>query len=181
VESKSVPDADAGVVSEREAVSLLPFGPSSAPLLAEWLARLHVARWHPDPDAWVRWARDPPPAGAHALIDVDGRPVGYLRWQRVGRETLDALGLSEIPAGSVDIDILIGEPDCLGRGVGPRALELLIERLRDDKSVPLIGLSPSIDNVAAQRAYLRAGFRKAREYDAPGFGRCALMLMQLDR
>jgi aminoglycoside 6'-N-acetyltransferase len=168
-------------VSEREAVSLLPFGENNALLLAEWLARPHVARWHPDPDAWVRWARNPPPAGAQALIACDGRPVGYLRWQRVGREALDSFGLSEIPAGSVDIDILIGEADCVGRGVGPGALELLVERLRDDKSVPLIALSPSIDNVAAQRAYLKAGFRKTREYDAPGFGRCALMLVQLDR
>jgi len=167
-------------VSGDDAVSLIPFDRSHAPLLAEWLARPHVAPWHPDPGAWLRWALNPPQEGAHALIDWDGRPIGYLRWQKVSRETLDNIGLFEIPAGSVDIDILIGETDSVGRGLGPKAFSLLIDALRLDESVRLLGLSPSIDNVVAQRAYAKAGFRKARDYDPPGFGRCALMVMRLE-
>jgi hypothetical protein len=42
---------------------------------------------------------NPPEAGAQALIDWDGRPIGYLRWQKVSRETLDSLRLIEIPEG----------------------------------------------------------------------------------
>jgi aminoglycoside 6'-N-acetyltransferase len=168
-------------VSGDDAVSLIPFDRSQAAPLAEWLARPHVAPWHPDPGAWLRWALNPPQEGAHALIDWDGRPIGYLRWRKVSRETLDSLALFEIPAGSVDIDILIGEADRVARGFGPRALSLLIERLRKEASVPLVGLTPSVDNVAAQRAYEKAGFRKVREYEAPGFGRGVLMVMRLDQ
>lgn len=163
-------------VSAAAKVSLRPFAPTHAPLLAEWLKRPHVARWHPDADARVAWALNPPQGAAQALIVLGARPIGHLRWTSVDRETLDALGLFDIPAGSVDIDILIGETDCVGRGYGPAALVALIETLRADESIPVLGLSPSIANIAAQRAYAKAGFRKTREYDAPGFGRCALMV-----
>jgi aminoglycoside 6'-N-acetyltransferase len=146
-------------------ITLVALDRSSESLLAEWLARPHVARWYPDPAARLEWALDPPPAGANALIACDGRPIGYLSWQKVGRETLNSLGLLEIPAGSVDIDILIGETDCVGRGIGPQALALLVEKLSQDASVPLLGLTVSVRNTAAIRAYERAGFRKAREYE----------------
>jgi RimJ/RimL family protein N-acetyltransferase len=168
-------------VSGGDAVSLIPFDRSDAALLTEWLARPHVAPWHPDPGASLRWALNPPQAGAHALIDWDGRPIGYLRWQKVDRETLDSLGLTEIPEGSVDIDILIGETDCVGRGLGPRALSLLVETLREDGSIPLLGLTTSVLNAGAQRAFEKAGFRKLRDYEPPGFGACALMVMHVDR
>jgi RimJ/RimL family protein N-acetyltransferase len=168
-------------VSGGDAVSLIPFDRSDAALLTEWLARPHVAPWHPDPGASLRWALNPPQAGAHALIDWDGRPTGYLRWQRVDRKTLDSLGLTEIPEGSVDIDILIGETDCVGRGLSPRALSLLVETLREDGSIPLLGLTTSVLNAAAERAFEKAGFRKLRDYEPPGFGACALMVMHVDR
>lgn len=160
-------------------LELATFEPAHAPLLAGWLARSHVARWHPEPKAWVEAALNPPRDGAQALIVLGARPIGYLRWRKVSRETLDTLGLLEIPAGGVDIDILIGETDCVGQGLGPRALAALVETLRRDPSIPSAGLSPSIDNVAAQRAYAKVGFDKMREYAAPGFGRLALMMMEL--
>jgi aminoglycoside 6'-N-acetyltransferase len=163
------------------AVSLATYGRDHAALLAEWLRRPHVARWHPDADDRLKWALNPPPGGSQALIACKAQPIGYLRWQKVTREALDSVGLFEIPAGSVDIDILIGQPDSLGLGLGPKALSVLIDALRSDVSIPVLGLSPSVDNVAAQRAYAKAGFRKRREYDAPGLGRLALMLMRLDR
>jgi RimJ/RimL family protein N-acetyltransferase len=166
-------------VSGAGPVSLVPFDRSREPLLADWLARPHVARWYPDPVARLEWALDPPPGGAHALIDCDGRSIGYLCWQKVARETLDVVGLHEIPVGSVDIDILIGEADCVGRGLGPKALVLLVDRLRADPTVPLAGLTPSVENLVAQRAYEKAAFRKLREYEAPGFGRGVLMVMRL--
>jgi aminoglycoside 6'-N-acetyltransferase len=161
-------------------MSLAPFEPNHTPLLAAWLARPHVARWFPNAASFVDWARRPPHGGAHALIVLDASPVGYMRWAKVSREALDAVGLPEIPAGSVDIDMLIGETDSVGRGHGPAALRLLVDTLRDD-AIPLVGLSPSIDNAAAHRAYEKAGFRKVREYDTPGFGRCSLMVTPLER
>ncbi len=62
---------------------------------------------------------------------------------------------------------------------GPAALALVVQTLRRDATVPLVGLSPSIDNASAQRAYEKADFCKICEYEALGFGRCALMIMPL--
>ena len=45
--------------------------------------------------------------------------------------------------------------------------------------VPLAGLTPSVANLVAQRAYEKAGFRRLRAYEAPGLGRGVLMVMRL--
>ncbi len=157
-------------------VSLQPFAPRHLDLLGAWLCRPHVARWFGDAHEHVEWARNPPPGGAHAIIAVDGLAVGYLRWQRVSRAALDAVGLFEIPDNSVDADLLVGEGERIGKGIGPRALNLLLASLRADASVPLVGVSTSIDTISARRAFEKAGFRVARRYTPPQFGACWLLV-----
>jgi len=157
-------------------VSLEPFASQHLDLLAVWLARSHVARWFGDARAHLEWARNPPPGGAHALIAVDALPVGYIRWQRVSRETLDSVGLFEIPENSIDADLLIGERAWIGKGVGPRALSRLLASIRAAAAVPLVGVSTSIDNASARRAFEKAGFRLVRQYTPPSFGACWLLV-----
>ena len=79
-------------MSEAEQLSLRPFETAHKLLLAEWLARPHVARWHPDAEARIEWALQPPPGAAQALIVLGARSIGHLRWQTVSRETLDSIG-----------------------------------------------------------------------------------------
>lgn len=162
-------------------VALTPFSSTEVSRLRYWLVAPHVAKWYPGPESHVEWATNPPPGGDRALITVRGQPVGYLRWLAVAREVLDSLGLHEIPAGSVDVDILIGEPEFVGRGIGPEALLLLLSRLRHQGDVPLAGLTTSVQNISAQRAYSKVGFRILREYSPPGYGRCYLMIYDFDR
>jgi aminoglycoside 6'-N-acetyltransferase len=164
----------------RPDVALVPFVPRAhAPLLARWLAQPHVRAWWGEPEAALRETRIE--GLAQALVAADGRPVGYLRWQRASREELDALGLVDVPTGSVDLDILLGEPDALGRGVGSAALALLVERLRADPAVPAVGMSASVRNGRAIRAYEKAGFARLRAYDDPEAGPSWLLLRRLDR
>ena len=111
---------------------------------------------------------------------MDGRAVGYLRWQRASREELDSLGFADVPTGAIDLDILLGEPDALDRGVGSRALALLVEQLRADPSVPAVGMSSSARNARAIRAYEKAGFARLRPYDDPELGPAWLLLLRLD-
>lgn len=162
-------------------VALQPFRPSHLEILASWLGQPHVARWYPHPDDDLQRAMNPPVGGSQAIIAAGSDAVGYLRWQRVDRETLDALGLNEIPANSVDIDILLGDEGRVGRGLGPSALELLAAELRRDPTVPLLGLTTSIENIRAHRAFEKAGFHIARQYDPTGLGPCHLMLRDLRR
>jgi aminoglycoside 6'-N-acetyltransferase len=163
------------------AVSLQPFRPHHLDLLSTWLAQPHVARWYPEPEANLVWAANPPAGGAQAIIAAAGADVGYLRWQRVDRATLDALGLHEIPANSVDADILIGDRGNVGKELGVAALKALTAEIRRDASVPLIGLTTSVENVLAHRAFEKAGFRITRQYDPNGLGPCHLMILELKR
>lgn len=147
-------------------------------LLGEWLRRPHVARWWGEAETAL--ARDPGEVdgSGEAFILHGGRPVGYVRWQRVLRCDLDAAGLHEVPDDAVDIDILIGEAELTGRGIGPSALKLLLERLWRDPSIPLVGMSASAANERALRAYEKAGFRRRRRYDDPRWGPAWLMIAE---
>lgn len=165
----------------QSSVTLQRFDASHLQLLAGWLKQPHVAPWYPEPDENLFWAANPPIGASQAIIAAGSSAVGYLRWQRVARETLDALGLPEIPANSVDADILIGDIASVGNGWGVDALKALANEVRRDPTVPLIGLTTSVANTHAHRAFERAGFRIARQYDPNGLGQCHLMLLDLRR
>lgn len=148
--------------------------------LTRWLASPSVARWYPEPEDILEWASQPPGGGSQAVIAIASLELGYIRWQRVARATLDSLGLHEIPDNSVDIDILIGEERRLGKGIGTAALLQLIEKLRLDGDVPLVSLSPEPGNTVAIRSYEKAGFRFRRDYSIEDGGRVyALMTLDL--
>jgi aminoglycoside 6'-N-acetyltransferase len=146
--------------------------------LLRWLAQPHVARWWGDADRAIQHARGCAP-GAHALIAADGTPVGYLCWQPPPKEELDAAGLAGLPSGLVDIDILIGEPARLGQGVGSRALQLLLARLRREPSVAFAGLGTAASNTTAIRCFEKAGFRLHLAFQDPEWGRCEYLIAEV--
>ena len=149
------------------AVELLPFDAAhDLHQLRTWLHRPHVARWWGDPDLALAAVRQHPPA-AHALIAVDSSPVGYLCWQRPPPEELAAAGLRDLPTGLIDVDILIGEPGFIGRGFGPQALSLLLDRLRAEGRSD-VGIATAAANPRALRAYEKAGFRSFRAFREDG-------------
>ncbi len=105
--------------------------------------------------------------------------MGYMCWEPPPPEELEAAGLSDLPDRLMDIDIMIGEPDALGRGIGPQALALLLQRLREDPSVEWAGLGTSLANERAIRAYEKAGFRRFREFDDPEIGSALYLVTEL--
>ena len=145
--------------------------------LRDWLRRPHVARWWGDPqqelENSLRRSRE-----THAIIAADGAYVGYICWQRPPQDELEAAGLTDFPEDLVDIDIMIGEPEFLGHGVGPRALALVLAKLRDE-AVGSAGLGTSISNRAAIRASEKAGVRLFREFEDPVCGPCRYMVAEL--
>jgi aminoglycoside 6'-N-acetyltransferase len=148
-----------------------------AGLLADWRSRPHVTEWWLQPEFPLDGVTGE--SHEHALIAVDGLPVGYLRWRPVDRISLDEFGFHDVPEGSIDIDIFIGEPKHTGQGTGPAALRMLLERLKADTAAPLAGLCTSVQNLRAIDAFEKAGFRKFREYDDPRHGRCWLLVAEV--
>ena len=163
----------------RPGVGLGSFDQAGLALLSDWLRGPHVAPWYPSPEEDLAWVEDPPADSEQLLIVVGSQPVGYIRWQVVDRRTLDSIGLSGMPHRSVDADLLIGEAGSIGMGIGPAALELLVTRLSANPDLPLVGLTSSVDNARAHRAFLKAGFRVALQYTPAGFGLCDLFVRSL--
>jgi RimJ/RimL family protein N-acetyltransferase len=148
-------------------VRLQPFDPErDAALVSTWVFAPHVSRWWGDPAKALAEVLERPAGGGDALIVADGVPVGYIRWQKLARAELDGSGLSEVcEQTTMDIDIAIGEPEYLGRGVGSRAIGLLVKELDGESGLRTIMITTSIDNVAALRAYEKAGFERRRRFD----------------
>jgi RimJ/RimL family protein N-acetyltransferase len=147
-------------------------------MLRDWMHRPHVARWWGDPrstsESALGW-----PVEDCALIVADGIPVGYVCWQAPPEGELEAAGLADLPRGLVDIDVPIGEPEFLGRGVGPGSLELLLDRLRADPLVRVAGVGTARANQRAVRAFVKAGFRTFREFRDPASGPCVYMVAEV--
>ena len=144
-------------------------------LLSSWLAVPDIAEWWPDAAYQLEEARRRSGGTQHRLILFDDRPVGYTRWQRVDVSALSSMGLHGIPEGSVAVDILIGEPQLLGAGIGSEAARLLCEELLRDASIPMVGTVTSTENHRAIRAFKKAGLGLLQEYDDERYGRCVVL------
>ena len=147
-------------------------------MLRDWLRRPHVAPWWGDPQSTLESVLGWPTENC-ALIQADGAPVGFMCWQTPTNGELAAAGLADLPRGLVDIDVLIGEPELLGCGVGPKALDLLLARLRADPNVLVAGVGTAASNERAVRAFMKAGFRAFREFHDPELGPCLYLLAEV--
>jgi RimJ/RimL family protein N-acetyltransferase len=147
------------------------------PRIERWLRADHVRSAWGDPDANLQLLTGPPASGHwRAIIEADGRAVGLVLWQHPTREELDMAGLADIPTSVIDIDIMIGEPDALGRGLGAGAIRLVAELALSDPAVPFVMACARRDNLASQRAFAKAGFREDREFDDVPNGPHVLMV-----
>jgi RimJ/RimL family protein N-acetyltransferase len=147
------------------------------PLIERWLHADHVRGTWGDPGANLRLLSEPPAEGHwRAVIEADGRKVGIVLWQHPTREELDLAGLADIPTSVIDIDIMIGEFDALGRGLGSGAINLVAEAALSDPTVPYVMACARLDNLASQRTFAKAGFRRDREFDDVPNGLHVLMV-----
>lgn len=147
------------------------------PFIEQWLHADHVRSTWGDPSANLRLLSEPPAKGHwRAIIEADGHQVGIVLWQHPTREELDVAGLTDIPTSVIDIDIMIGEFDALGRGLGADAIRHVAELALSDPTVPFVMACTGPDNLASQRAFTRAGFRRDREFDDVPNGLHVLMV-----
>jgi aminoglycoside 6'-N-acetyltransferase len=147
-------------------------------LIECWLHAEHVQRWWGDPHENSALLQNLPESAQSRLIVADGRKIGLVSWQHPSRVELDDAGLEDVPGSVVDIDIMIGEQEQMGRGFGTAAIKLVAEQALASPAVPFVIAATSVENTVSQRAFAKAGFRVDREFDDPLCGRSVLMVLR---
>lgn len=143
-------------------VQLLALPADAGPLVEDWLAAPHVARWWPPErsapvlDA-LRGGRPLPPGLDAWRIDVDRRPVGYAQVSRIAADWAAAEGIG---AGTLAVELLIGEADAVNRKLGREAIRALSAELFARPGTDRLVASPHPDNWGAIIAFKRAGYRE---------------------
>lgn len=162
-------------MSERYA--FVPLREDDLPLVERWLLEPHVRRWwNDDPDEddypqgtlaeWRRAIRGEDPTRMYR-IDIDGRPAGVMQ-SYVVQDYPDYLAeLGGLAERALSIDLFIGEPGLVGRGHGPDAIRAFLREERARVGIEYCVIGPATANVAAIRAYEKAGFRYLRPYREP--------------
>ncbi len=151
--------------------------PDDLSLLRRWMHDEQVRQSWGDPEENLRQLSQAPEAGHwRAIIEADGHPIGLVLWQHPTRQELDLAGLTDIPTSAIDIDIMIGEPDAMGCGLGPVAIMQVADIALIDPAVPFLIACASLDNQPCQHAFAKAGFRRDREFDDVPLGRHVLMV-----
>jgi aminoglycoside 6'-N-acetyltransferase len=155
-------------------VSELAFRPlarDDLPLVDRWLHTEHVRRWWPPyPDLEAQYGpalAGEDPTDVHLILE-DGRPVGliqsyvvvdYPEWEELVR----------VGPGVAGVDLLLGEPDAVGRGLGPRVLAAYAARVVfADPAVHACVAGVDVRNDRSLRAFAKAGFEPVRDYVEEG-------------
>jgi aminoglycoside 6'-N-acetyltransferase len=142
-------------------------------LIVRWRGRPHVHEWWDpdDPAPDLDTARDlygPRVRGEDpttaCIIEREGAPIGYLQFYRWSSWPDEAVTLQVgADENTFGIDLFIGEPELVGRGVGTRVVSLICEHLERERGASAIALTTETTNHRAQRAYENAGFVKVRQ------------------
>lgn len=163
-------------------IAFRPLEEDDLPLVEVWLHREHVARWWRDDvgDAIADYqaaveGHDPTD---HFLIVIDGRPAGMIQTYRV-EDHPDWQRLVQVGDDVAGVDLLIGEPDLVGHGLGARVLTAFArDVVLADPATNAIVATVEEANRRSWRAFEKAGFRHVRDVEEDGLPH---RLMRLDR
>ena len=144
-------------------ISFVPVEPQHYALLQTWLGEPHMQEWWGDPETELGFVRDMVEGRDTTrpfLIMLQGDPIGYIQYWFIGHHQneqwiKDHPWLSELPPETISVDLSIGCPEKISKGVGSTALASFVATLRDQGYATII-IDPDPDNV---RAYAKAGFR----------------------
>ena len=98
------------------------------------------------------------------ILEFEQRPIGFVQYYRVTEDSKHEYGLA--PGADVQhtfaLDQFIGEPRLWNRGLGTRAVSLILRHLFEREHARTIVIDPPVDNPRAIRCYEKCGFRKVK-------------------
>lgn len=158
-------------------VKLVDFTSEDISIVENWARAAHVVKW---------WGHDGLSEEFNsvfvqkAIIEANGKKVGLIVWFHPSRQELDEAGLKEISTTAMDIDLMIGEIDFIGKGIGAKALRLAIIQIFQNPLVPYVVGAAMKGNIASIRTGQKLGFEKIREFEDPELGSCFLGIKYRD-
>jgi aminoglycoside 6'-N-acetyltransferase len=141
---------------------------------ADELRRIHrlpeVAHWWDLPEDDFPWEE---PQSTRLVIEVGGTVAGLIQYWEENEPKYRHAG----------IDLFV-DPAFHGQGIGTEAVRRVARLLMDHHGHHRVTIDPAVENVAAVRAYEKAGFRpvgvmRRAERDADGRGWHDALLMEL--
>ncbi len=148
-----------------------PLAEPDLPLLHRWLNAPHILEWWNQPgptleevmEKYLPRVRGETDVSAYIMLR-NGEAVGYVQTYPVQD---GAWGL-RITTVAIGLDMFIGEPECLHRGLGST---LLLQFLKDvvfsNDEIAHCFADPVCRNSAAVRAFAKAGFRHLKTVLSP--------------
>jgi aminoglycoside 6'-N-acetyltransferase len=149
------------VAGTRPGIVLRPLEPGDEGELLRIHATPAVAQWWGAPEEGFPWTDDPD--AARLVIEVDGAVAGMIQYA----EELEP----KYRHASIDLFL---DPALHGRGIGTEAVRRVTRMLIDERGHHRITIDPAVGNVAAVRAYEKAGFHRVgvmRRYERDADGR----------
>ena len=138
-------------------------------LLKAWLSAPHAQEWWGDPDKEIQLIYDGEKTGESRgfIASADGELFAYIQCWACEAQPAEAIvdepWVAEQAPGTMGIDITIGPPNMLGKGLGSKAVRALADQLFAD-GVPRVIIDPDASNLRAVRAYEKAGFSRFDSY-----------------
>lgn len=154
-------------------ITFIPLAESHFPLLLKWLEAPHVKAWW---DQDVKWTPELIRAKyadyvkgyklesgttktiKAYIIYIDNIPIGYIQIYNAYDFPREE-PLTELPHSLAAFDIFIGEQDYLKQGIGSKAIVQFLQE--HGKLYTHVFVDPESTNIAAIRAYEKAGFKKS--------------------
>jgi RimJ/RimL family protein N-acetyltransferase len=164
-----------------------PMVADDLPLLHEWIQRPHVRRWWREQRALEQVVEHYLPAieggdpTDHYLVLLDDRPVGMLQTYLVADypEYAELVGVDD--SATAGVDILIGEEELTGQGLGTEVLRRFVDDVVFARPETTRCIAdPDVENRASIRAFEKAGFHVERTFVDPEDGQTHA-LVRLDR
>lgn len=144
-------------------------------LMHRWLNTPHVMRWYSPggrtreqvEQEYLPYIRGEKPTQPYVILHGD-TPIGYIQTYRVNDwpDYARHIGVDDDTAG---VDLFIGEPELIGRGLGPAVIRAFMRQVVFGSfGARACVIGPEVANTAAIRAYEKAGFRFWKRAAVPG-------------
>ncbi|PKL25727.1 MAG: GNAT family N-acetyltransferase [Spirochaetae bacterium HGW-Spirochaetae-3] len=143
-----------------ERLTLTPFTDDDMPTMRAWLRKERVLRWYTEPDEWVRELEERDGEFSfiqHFMARLGGRAVGFGQYYACA-DSGEADYAAYPSAGSYSIDYMLGEDDCVGRGLGSALVGELVAAVLALPEAALIVVKPDEGNAASRACLTANGF-----------------------